>query len=90
MPLAVQPAALSDDRAEIMAHVIDPCYLEMARRESIAGLTHEQAAELAKALSPDEVEIAVTIVQDFLTPGQDPAMRGAMLAMALQVCLNAL
>ena len=45
----------ADLRAEIMGHVVDPCYLDMALRNPVEGVSTEKLIELAKMVAAKSV-----------------------------------
>ena len=65
LPVA-SAASASDYRAEIMQQVVDPCYLDMALRNPIDGVTPEKLAELAKLSVGDAVDEMVTAIQQIV------------------------
>ena len=80
---------LSEDhlRAEIMEHVIDPCYLEMARRNPVDGVSPEAMAGLLKAMTADAMELIVFGSEIQVAGMPDFETRAMMYAAHKETCL---
>ena len=84
------PPETADFRAEIMEHVVDPCWLDMAQRNNtVEGLSDEAFAMAAKLANPETVEGMVEGVRPLLSADQTEDERAVIYGFALSVCLTA-
>ena len=82
-------ASASDYRAEIMEHVVDPCYLDMALRNPIDGVSPEKLAELAKLSVGNAVDDMATAVQQIVVKQTDAGVRRTIYTLMKDACIKA-
>ena len=88
--LRVTPASGAvDHRAEIMEYVIDPCYLDMALRNPVEGVSPERLAELAKMVAAKSVDEMVEGLLPITAKIDDLEKRGVFYAVAKELCIKA-
>ena len=87
--VSATPVALVDYRAEIMEYVVDPCYLDMALRNPVEGVSPEQLAELAKMVSAKSVNEMVESLQPLVAKLDELEQRRVFYAMGKKVCVDA-
>ena len=78
-----------DLRAEIMEQVVDPCYLDMAMRNPIEGVSLEQMVELAKMVSGNSVDQMVASLLPVAAKIEDPEKRRTFYKVGKELCINA-
>ena len=84
------PSGTADFRAEIMEHVINPCWLDMAHRHNtVEGLSDEAFAMAAQMANPETVEEMVQGVSSLLRADQTEDERTTIYNLALGVCITA-
>ena len=83
------PADSVDYRAEIMEHVVDPCYLDMALRNPVEGVTPEKMMELAKMVAADSVNQMVESLLPVAAKIDDLEQRQAFYAVGKELCISA-
>lgn len=88
--LTVAPVAGSTDyRAEIMEQVVDPCYLDMALRNPVEGVSPEQLAELTKMVSAKAVNTMVEALLPLVVKLDEAEQCRVFYAMGKKVCIDA-
>ena len=87
---AIAGGTLSENvlRAEIMEHVIDPCYLEVASRNPVNRVSPEQFVELAKAMNPASIEQAILSLLPLVSDAPDFETRALFYTFGKQACLE--
>ena len=88
VPASAPASSLGDLRAEIIQHVVDPCYMDIARRQNLPGITPEQYVEMAKMISPDAIDEVVSALAGMITDEHDAASRKAIYAFGLTNCIK--
>ena len=88
LTLCAAKVSAQDYRAEIMEHVIDPCYLFMAIQNPVDGVSPKQMADMVKALKPGNVEQMISGVNLMLKNNPSVATRMALYKLSLQVCIS--
>lgn len=87
--VSAMPANSVDYRAEIMEHVVDPCYLDMALRNPVEGVTPEKMMELAKMVADKSVNEMVENLMPIAAKIHDLEKRQAFYAVAKELCISA-
>ena len=75
-------------RAEIVEHVIDPCYLVGAKRNPMEGVSPKQIADLTKAINAEAVEQAIVGLLPLVSDAPDFETRALFYAFGKQACLE--
>lgn len=81
------PATL-DYRAEIMEHVIDPCYLDTAKRLAPEGVSPEELMARAKARSMDTIDGLVGTINDLVSTMGTFEERAGVYALGKHLCIE--
>ena len=76
-------------RAEIMEHVIDPCFREIAKASELPGLSLDEAVQVAKTISGDAMDDMIESVRSVVenTNGRDDRM--LIYTLGLRTCIDA-
>ena len=82
------PATL-DYRAEIMEHVIDPCYLDTAKQVAPEGVDPEELMARAKARTTDTINDLVGTINDLLSTMGTFEERAGVYALGKHLCIEA-
>jgi len=78
-----------DYRAEIMEHVVDPCYLDMAHRNPVEGISPNELIEITKLMSGDAIETMIDNLRPIAAKMADLNQRLAFYEIGRRVCINA-
>ena len=82
-------AGSADLRAEIMEHVVDPCYLDMALRNPVEGVSPKQLAELTKMVTAKSVNEMVESLHPLVIKLDELEQRRVFYAMGKKICIDA-
>ena len=72
-----------------MEHVVDPCYLDMALRNPVEGVSPEQMAELAELSVGNTVDTMVAAVQQIVEKQADPRVRRTIYTLMMDARIKA-
>ena len=75
-------------RSEIMQNVIDPCYLDSAKRNAVEGVSPEDMVPLMKMLAGDAVEQAILSLLPIVAKLDTFEERAMFYVMGQQMCIQ--
>ena len=78
-----------DHRHEVREHVVDPCYLLMAKKANIAGMSHQEAAEMMKSRDVESYNQVVESVHKMLSLTSSFADRKSVYYVMRMECIKA-
>ena len=82
------PVAQVDYRGEIMEHVVHPCYLDIARRNTLEGITPEDYAALLLVIAANSVEEMVQQVTTLVAQLETLEERSMVYNMGRMLCIR--
>lgn len=88
--LSVGISAQSDDdyKAEIMQHIVDPCFAYSASKsEPLDGISESEMVELMKLMSPGAVQDTIDVTLPAVK-GQPLEARKQVYALGLKLCIK--
>ena len=80
--------AQSNLRDEIISQVVDPCYLDVVKRNRVEGITDQQMLALLKVMQADDVDKMVASLMPVVRKLDSPEQRTAIYTMGKMVCIN--
>lgn len=84
----VQARSDDDYKAEIMQHVVDPCFQYSANKsEPIAGISETEMVTLMKMISPQAVEDTINVTLPVVR-GKLPEARKEIYKFGLNTCIR--
>ena len=77
-----------DYRDEIMEHVVHPCYLDIARRNTVEGISPEAYAAILLVMVPDDVNKMVQSVTTLVASLETFEERAVLYNMSRMLCIQ--
>lgn len=88
LALGALPAGAADYRKEIVAHVIDPCFLRLAHQRPIEGLSPETTARVMTMKYADELDRLVDRIGWQIAVDTPAVARRQIYRVALRSCIR--
>ena len=78
----------SNHEHEIIKYVVDPCYLAIAKKADIEGLSHKEAADLVKMMRANDVNQMVSSVQTVIEHTETLEQRMMVYTLMKNTCIK--
>lgn len=75
-------------RAEVEKHVVDPCFLDAARRNRIDGVSDQEMIDLLKAMQSDAVDTIMTSLLPLVRDIETMEGRSAVYTFGRMACIQ--